>query len=68
MNSKIKKKLFHLLIIRELFTIPVEDVREFKKQVSRKANEVSESKPPSDDLFNFPSALIYLLHIFAWGL
>jgi hypothetical protein len=68
MNSKIKKKLFHLLLIRELFTIPLQDPREFKKQVSKKANEVSESKLPDDQLFNFPSALIYLLHIFAEGL
>lgn len=38
MNSKIKKKLFHLLLIKELFTLPSLDVKEFKKQVSRKAN------------------------------
>jgi hypothetical protein len=68
MNSKIKKKLFHLLLIRELFTIPLQDPREFKKQVSKKANEVAESKLPDDPLFNFPSALIYLLHLFAEGL
>jgi len=38
MNSKIKKKLFHLLLIKELFAIPLQDAREFKKQVSKKAN------------------------------
>lgn len=65
MNSKIKKKLFHLLLIKELFTIPIEDAREFKKLVSKKASEVSESKLPDDHLFSFPSALIYLLHMFA---
>lgn len=27
MNSKIKKKLFHLLLVRELFAIPLEDPR-----------------------------------------
>jgi len=36
--------------------------------VSKKANEVSDSKLPNDALFNFPSALIYLLNIFAEGL
>lgn len=65
MNSKIKKKLFHLLLIRELFTIPLHDAREFKKMVSKKANEVSESNLPNDELFSFPSGLIYLLHIFS---
>ena len=27
MNSKIKKKLFHLLLIKELFIIPLQDPR-----------------------------------------
>lgn len=68
MNSKIKKKLFHLLLIRDLFAIPLQDPREFKKLVSKKANEVSQSKLPDDPLFQFPSALIYLLSLFAQGL
>jgi hypothetical protein len=38
MNSKIKKKLFHLLLIRELFSLPRHDAKEFKKLVSRRAS------------------------------
>lgn len=38
MNSKIKKKLFHLLLVRGLFAIPLHDPRQFKKLVSRHAN------------------------------
>jgi hypothetical protein len=68
MNSKIKKKLFHLLLIRELFSIPLEDPREFKKIVSKRASEVSQSHLPTDALFDYPSALIYLLSLFADGL
>ncbi len=64
MNSKIKKKLFHLLLIRELFFIPRQDPREFKKLVSKQANEVAHCKLPNDPLFSFPSALIYLLSLF----
>jgi PIN domain nuclease of toxin-antitoxin system len=43
MNSKIKKKLFHLLLIKELFTIPVDDAREFKKMVSKKSSLIRNS-------------------------
>lgn len=68
MNSKIKKKLFHLLLVRDLFAIPLDDPREFKKLVSRHANEVAQSRLPSDPLFDYPSALIYLLSLFADGL
>ena len=65
MNSKIKKKLFHLLLVRELFSIPLENAREFKKLVSRRANEVAQSHLPDDPLFAYPSALIYLLSLLA---
>ncbi len=65
MNSKIKKKLFHLLLVRELFTIPLEDAKEFKKQVSKKASQVSQRRLIEDSLFNYPSAIIYLLKLFA---
>lgn len=68
MNSKIKKKLFHLLLLRDLFNIPRHDPREFKKLVSKLANDVSHSKLPNDPLFNHPSALIYLLSLFTEGL
>ena len=64
MNSKIKKKLFHLLLIREIFNVPRTDQREFKKLVSKLANDVSHSKLPNDPLFDHPSALIYLLSLF----
>ena len=64
MNSKIKKKLFHLLLIREIFNVPRTDQREFKKLVSKLANDVSNSKLPNDPLFDHPSALIYLLSLF----
>jgi hypothetical protein len=68
MNSKIKKKLFHLLLVRDLFAIPRDDPREFKKLVSRHANDVALSTFSPDALFDCPSALIYLLSIFADGL
>ena len=68
MNSKIKKKLFHLLLIRELFALPLEDPKEFKKLVSKKASEVSQSRLPDDPLFAYPSALIYLLRLFSKAL
>jgi hypothetical protein len=64
MNSKIKKKLFHLLLIRDLLLLPRQDPREFKKMVSKLANDVAHSRLPNDPLFSFPSALIYLLSLF----
>lgn len=68
MNSKIKKKLFHLLLIKELFGLPLLDCKDFKKMVSRKANEITSSKLPNHSLFQHPSALIYLLRLLAEGL
>lgn len=64
MNSKIKKKLFHLLLIRDLLLVPRQDAREFKKMVSKIANDVPQSRLPNDPLFAYPSALIYLLSLF----
>lgn len=41
MNSKIKKKLFHLKVARILLETQTTDPKEFKKLVSRKANTVA---------------------------
>lgn len=41
MNSKIKKKLFHLFIVKNLFQIYHEDLKEFKKKISKLANSIS---------------------------
>jgi hypothetical protein len=68
MNSKIKKKLFHILLIKELFSLPACDCKTFKKIVSRKANEITASSMPPHPLFGHPSALIYLLRLLALGL
>lgn len=68
MNSKIKKKLFHLLLIRDLFQLPSQDCKDFKKMVSRRAGEITNSRLPTHSLLNHPSALIYLLRLFADGL
>ena len=42
MNSKIKKKLFHLKVSRILLETKANDAKEFKKIVSRKANAVAQ--------------------------
>lgn len=67
-NSKIKKKLFHLLLIKDLFNVPKQEPKEFKKLVSKLANDVSHVKTQKDILFDYPSSLIYLLSLFAEGL
>lgn len=41
MNSKIKKKLFHLKVARILLQTKAKDAKEFKKLVSRKANTIA---------------------------
>lgn len=42
MNSKIKKKLFHLYVVKSLFEVYDVDLKEFKKRISRLANTISE--------------------------
>ena len=42
MNSKIKKKLFHLKVARILLQTTTSDPKEFKKIVSKKANAVAQ--------------------------
>ncbi len=42
MNSKIKKKLFHLLIAQYLLLQDQSaDIKEFKKNISRMANQIA---------------------------
>ncbi len=40
-NSKIKKKLFHLGIIDQMLNLPELSPKEFKKQVSASANSIA---------------------------
>lgn len=65
MNSKIKKKLFHLLLLPRLLALPRHDARLFKKSVSQAATQVATALLPPHPLFQHPSALIYLLSRFA---
>ncbi len=49
MNSKIKKKLFHLLIAKYiLIEDHSQDVKQFKKNISRTANQISSENLPTD--------------------
>lgn len=41
MNSKIKKKLFHLKVARILLQFDAKDAKEYKKNVSRRANIIA---------------------------
>ena len=65
MNSKIKKKLFHLLIAQYIL---IEDasteIKEFKKNISRTANQIAAEYLPTDELFTHPNSIIYLLTMF----
>jgi hypothetical protein len=49
MNSKIKKKLFHLLIAQIILADnQTQDVRIFKKRISKEANLLSQTNLDSD--------------------
>lgn len=41
MNSKIKKKLFHLKVARILLHSDASDAKEYKKNVSKQANAIA---------------------------
>ena len=48
LNSKIKKKLFHLLIANLILTDTFTDVKDFKRKVSREANIISKKQYSND--------------------
>lgn len=51
MNSKIKKKLFHLKVAKVLLHLRADDAKEYKKNVSRSANAIAATLEEDDDLF-----------------
>lgn len=64
LNSKIKKKLFHLLIAHLILSTDFIDSKDFKRKVSKEANIISKKYQQNDDIFSYPNAIIYLLHLF----
>ena len=64
LNSKIKKKLFHLLIAQTILMHTYFDPKDFKRRVSKEANIIARKPAPTDHLFDYPNAIIYLLHLF----
>jgi hypothetical protein len=64
LNSKIKKKLFHLLIVDLILNGHFADCKDFKRKISREANIISKKHYPNDEIFSYPNAIIYLLHLF----
>lgn len=65
MNSKIKKKLFHLRVTKILLTADAADAKLYKKCVSKGANRIARVIEEDDELFEHPSSVIYLLHLFS---
>ena len=63
-NSKIKKKLFHVLIAHFILSSGHLELKDFRRRVSREANTIARRALPQDDLFSHPNAIIYLLHLF----
>ena len=63
LNSKIKKKLFHLKVTNILLNTRTTDPKEYKKLVSRKANNIASNIVENDEIFEYPSSLIYLLNL-----
>jgi hypothetical protein len=63
-NSKIKKKLFHILIAHVILMTNHNDLKDFKRRVSKEANIIARKPLPQDDVFSHPNAIIYLLHLF----
>lgn len=51
MNSKIKKKLFHLKVAKVLLHSHAQDAKEYKKNVSRSANAIAAQLEEDDNLF-----------------
>jgi hypothetical protein len=51
MNSKIKKKLFHLKVAKILLNSEAEDGKVYKKNVSRGANKIATKIEENDELF-----------------
>lgn len=40
------------------------DLKDFKRRVSKEANTIARKPLPQDDVFSYPNAIIYLLHLF----
>ena len=39
-------------------------LKDFKRRVSKEANMIARRSMATDDLFDYPNAIIYLLHLF----
>ena len=42
------------------------DLKDFKRRVSKEANMIARRSMATDDLFDYPNAIIYLLHLFLY--
>lgn len=51
MNSKIKKKLFHIKVANVLLNYDIVDAKNYKKNVSRSANKIAAEIEEDDELF-----------------
>jgi hypothetical protein len=51
MNSKIKKKLFHIKVANILLNCETVDPKIYKKNVSRSANKIAAEIEEDDELF-----------------
>lgn len=40
------------------------DMKDFKRRISKEANLIAQKPLPQDDVFSYPNAVIYLLHLF----
>lgn len=64
-NSKIKKKLFHLKVAEILIACNLPNERDFRHHVSRSVAQLSTACVEPDEFFNYPNLTIYLFHLMA---
>lgn len=64
LNSKIKRKLFHLKATHILLNTVSPTPKLFKKQVSSRVNSIASSLFENHELFQSSSSIIYLLNLF----
>ena len=64
LNSKIKKKMFHLLIAQLILLGTFADCKDFRRKVSKEAILISKKPLPNDETFAYPNVIIYLLQLF----
>jgi hypothetical protein len=64
-NSKIKKKIFHLKVAEVIINSQIANEKEFRHYVSKQIAILATAKIENDEFLSFPNLTLYLFHLMA---